>query len=162
MGFSAAPNFILTQGHSSNVARGSWEAVRNVLVEGELPRWIKELMFVAISVDRHCTYCAAAHVACCRMLNVNPEWTDAVEHSNLELISDPKLKAMIEFAVRCARRPQSLVSGDFNHLRSFTLRDSEIMEIIGMAALAVYANIIADATAMQGDEMFSQLEKVTQ
>jgi len=32
-----------------------------------------------------------------------------------------------------------------------------IMELISMAALAVYANIIADATAMEPDTMFDDL-----
>ncbi len=31
------------------------------------------------------------------------------------------------------------------------------MELVAMSALAVYANIIADATAMEADEMFSRL-----
>jgi len=31
------------------------------------------------------------------------------------------------------------------------------MEIIDMAAFAVYANIIADATAMASDDMFEKL-----
>jgi len=35
------------------------------------------------------------------------------------------------------------------------LKQSEIVEIIAMSALAVYANIIADATAMDDDEMFA-------
>jgi hypothetical protein len=35
-------------------------------------------------------------------------------------------------------------------------RQSEIMEVIAMAALAVYANTIADATGMASDEMFAQ------
>src|SRR5204863_99592 len=47
---------------------GNWEVVRNVLVTGEIPRWTKEVVFVAISKDRQCQYCAAAHLACCRML----------------------------------------------------------------------------------------------
>lgn len=40
MAFPSAPNFILTQGHSSTVARGTWDVVRNVLVLGSIPRWI--------------------------------------------------------------------------------------------------------------------------
>jgi uncharacterized peroxidase-related enzyme len=157
MGFPRAPNFILTQGHSENVARGSWEAVRNILVGGEIARWLKELMFVAISVERQCMYCAAAHVACCRMLDVNPDWVAAAEQNNLDLIGDLKLRAMVSFAVKCARNPQSLAPSDFSKMRSFGLKESEIVEIIGMAAFAVYANIIADATAMQADDMFEEL-----
>lgn len=156
MGFSEAPNFILTQGHAPNIARGTLEAVRNVLVEGCIARWIKELMFVAISVDRNCMYCSAAHLACCRMLRVNPEWTDAVRRNDTTLISDPKLRTMIEFAVKCARNPQGLSAMDFSRLRSFGLQEPEILEIIGMAAFAVYANIMADATAMPADKMFDE------
>jgi hypothetical protein len=31
-----------------------------------------------------------------------------------------------------------------------------LVELIAMSALAVYANIIADATAMEADEMFAK------
>src|SRR6187551_1449775 len=72
MSFPSPPNFIMTQGHSPSAARGTWEVVRNVLVSGEIPRWTKEMMFVAISKDRGCHYCEAAHIACCRMLGVEP------------------------------------------------------------------------------------------
>src|ERR1700745_1936235 len=71
MAFPSPPNFIMTQGHSATVARGTWEVVRNVLVLGEIPRWTKEMIFVAISHDRNCKYCEAAHLACCRMLGVD-------------------------------------------------------------------------------------------
>ena len=37
------------------------------------------------------------------------------------------------------------------------LKQSEIVELIAMSAFADYANIIADATAMDPDEMFSTL-----
>src|SRR5688572_18633815 len=157
MGFPSAPNFIMTQGHAPNVARGSWLAVKNILVEGQIARWIKELMFVAISVERHCMYCSAAHAACCRMLKVNPEWTEAATQGNVNAITDPKLRDMILFAQKAARSPQSLSPADYSGLRSYGLKQPEIMEIIGMAAFAVYANIIVDATAMDNDAMFEQL-----
>ncbi|HWJ00067.1 MAG TPA: hypothetical protein VNU96_13690 [Burkholderiales bacterium] len=157
MHFSAPPNFIMTQGHAPNVARATWEAVRNILVGGIIPRWIKELMFVAISVDRQCMYCAAAHVACCGMLDVNPEWTQATAQSNVDAISDPKLRDMIKFALKCSRSPQGLSPEDFSGLRAYGLQVAQIMEIIDMAAFAVYANIIADATAMASDDMFEKL-----
>ncbi len=157
MGFPSPPNFIVTQGHAPNVARGSWEAVKNILVSGQVPRWIKELMFVAISVDRQCAYCSAAHVACCRMLHVNPQWTEAASHNNLGAIADLKLRDMIQFGLKASRSPQSLAPEDFSRLRSHGLQQSEIMELIGMAAFAVYANIIADATAMDSDAMFEQV-----
>src|SRR5687767_11829380 len=60
MSFPSPPNFIMTQGHSLAMARGTWEVVRNVLVCGDIPQWTKEMMFVAISKDRTCRIIADA------------------------------------------------------------------------------------------------------
>lgn len=156
MSFPSPPNFIMTQGHSSTVARGTWEVVRNVLVMGEIPRWTKEMMFVAISKDRGCRYCAAAHTACCRMLGVTPALLEDLVR-DVNGMSDPKLRDMILFALKCSRDPQSLTERDYDQLRQHGLKQSEIMEMIAMSAFAVYANVIADATAMEPDEMFATI-----
>jgi uncharacterized peroxidase-related enzyme len=153
MRFASAPTFITTQGHSATAVRGTWDLVRGILVSGELARWIKEIMFVAISHDRRCRYCKAAHIACCRMLKVDPEWIE-LAIGNVELIPDPKLRDMVQFARKCARAPQSLTAEDYAGLRSHGLAEKEIVEIITMAGLAVYANIVADATGMEDDPMF--------
>ena len=156
MSFPSPPNFIMTQGHSLAMARGTWEVVRNVLVCGEIPRWTKEMMFVAISKDRTCRYCTAAHFACCRMLGVEPDTLDRLV-DDITTLNDAKLREMILFAVKCSRNPQSLTDDDYDKLRRHGLTQSEIVEIVGMSALAVYANIIADATAMDPDEMFNSI-----
>jgi uncharacterized peroxidase-related enzyme len=156
MSFPSAPNFIMTQGHSPTVARGTWELVRNVLVMGEIPRWAKEMIFVAISKDRECRYCTAAHVACCRMLGVTPTVLEDLVR-DVNGLPDQKVREMILFALKCSRDPQSLTQRDYEQLRQHGLKQSEIMEVIAMSALAVYANIIADATAMDQDEMFATI-----
>ena len=155
MGFPAAPNFIKTQGHSLAAARGTWGLVQNVLVGGLLPRTLKEMMFVAISQSRECRYCEAAHLACCRMLGIELSQIEKLV-SNVADISPPKARDIILFGLKCARNPQSLTDGDFEGLRRHGLKQSEIMEAISMAALAVYANTIADATGMVADEMFAE------
>lgn len=153
MGFPAPPNFIKTQGHSLAVARGTWGLVQNVLVGGLLPRTLKEMMFVAISQARRCRYCVAAHLACCRMLGIEPGALESLV-ANVNDLSPPKVRDIIQFGLKCASDPQSLTDGDFADLRSHGLGQSEIIEVIAMAALAVYANTIADATGMPDDEMF--------
>ena len=155
MDFPSAPNFITTQGHSPTVARGTWEVVRNVLVTGEIPRWQKEMMFVAISKDRGCRYCEAAHIACCRMLGVK---TETLNHlvRDVTQIPDVKLREMILFALKCSKDPKAISDADYGVLRQHGLSTSEIVEVVAMSAFAVYANIIADATAMKEDEMFGK------
>jgi uncharacterized peroxidase-related enzyme len=155
MGFPAAPNFIKTQGHSLAATLGSWGLIQNVLVGGLLPRTLKEMMFVAISRSRQCRYCEAAHLACCRMLGVEPSALEELV-ANVKDISPPKVRDIILFGLKCASDPQSLTEEDFASLRRHGLAQSEIMEVISMAALALYANTIADATGMPADEMFTQ------
>jgi uncharacterized peroxidase-related enzyme len=156
MAFPRPPNFILTQGHAPMVAQDTWDLVRNVLVSGKIPRWKKELIFVAISKERGCGYCEAAHIACCRMLGVE---AGTIEHlvRDVRSISDPALRDLILFATKCAREPREVTEADYACMKSHGLDKAEIMEVIAMAGLAVYANIIADATAMDADPMFASL-----
>ncbi len=136
------------------MARGTWEVVRNILVLGEIPRWTKEMIFVAISKDRNCKYCEAAHMACCRMLGVDEKALEMLV-GNIDGMPDPKLRDMILFALKCSRYPQGLTEADYETLRQHGLPQSAILELIAMSAFAVYANIIADATAMEPDELFA-------
>ena len=156
MSFPAPPNFIMTQGHSVSAARGSWDLVRNVLVGGEIPRWIKEMVFVAISKERGCHYCEAAHLACCRMLGVDLRLLDSLV-GNIATFPDPRVRDMILFAAKCARSPQELNESDFATLRRHGLSHSQTIELIAMSGLAVYANIMADGTAMEADAMFGEI-----
>jgi uncharacterized peroxidase-related enzyme len=155
MGFPAPPNFIKVQGHSLAAASGSWALVQNTLVGGSLPRTLKEMVFAAISADRKCLYCEAAHLACCRMLGVDDETLGKLS-TNVDGIDPAKARDIVRFGVKCARDPQSLSRDDFDGLRAHGLRESELVELVSMAALAVYANIVADATAVLPDEMFGQ------
>jgi alkylhydroperoxidase family enzyme len=72
----------------------------------------------------------------------------------LDTAADPAGRDMIMFAMKCAREPQAMTTDDYDGLRKHGFSQAQIMELVGMAALAVYANIIADATGMEADRMF--------
>jgi uncharacterized peroxidase-related enzyme len=156
MSFPAPPNFIKAQGHSTTVVRATWDLVRGVLVTGLIPRFVKEMMFVVISKDRECRYCEAAHIACCRVLGVDQELLDCLIY-DIEGMTNQKHRDIILFGLKCSRNPQSLVEADFERLRQHGLGHPEIVEVIAMSGLAVYANIMADATAIEADKMFDEV-----
>jgi uncharacterized peroxidase-related enzyme len=158
MAFPAPPNFIKSQGLAATVAQGSWDLVRNVLVSGKVSRYDKELLFVTISHDRNCRYCEAAHIACCRMLGADQKLLNALIY-DLERFPDVKTRALLLFGLKCSRNPQSLTQDDFTTLRQHGFSDSDILEIIAMSALAVYANIMADAIGMEADAMFDEVAR---
>jgi alkylhydroperoxidase family enzyme len=90
------------------------------------------------------------------MLGVKPELLESMVR-NLDNMPDPKLRDMVKFAVKCSRDPQRVNQKDYESLRQHGFTTSHIVEIIAMSAFAVYANIIADATAMESDQMFDKL-----
>ena len=87
------------------------------------------------------------------MLGVSPELLEELV-KDVNNLPEKQLRAIVIFALKCSRDPQSLTEKDYEQLRKHGLGHSEIIEIIAMSAFAVYANIIADATAMNADEMF--------
>lgn len=88
------------------------------------------------------------------MLGVKPDLLESLVR-DIHTIPNQKLRDMIVFAVNCSRNPKALTDTDYDSLRQHGLNKPEIMEIIAMSAFAVYANIIADATAMEADPMFN-------
>ena len=67
---------------------------------------------MAISQDRNCRYCSAAHIACCRMLGVHPNVLESMVR-NIDNHSDPKLPIRWHLresapAIRRALRPQTI------------------------------------------------------
>jgi len=149
MQFPSPPNFITVQGHSNAATRGIWELLKNVLLGGTIPRWKKELIIVAISRDRNCQYCEAAHLACCTMLGVGAEYMVR----DVNGLPDAVLRDSILFAMKSARDPRGLTDSDFAVLAKHGIPQSEMIELISVSGLAVYLNIIADATAVETDAM---------
>jgi alkylhydroperoxidase family enzyme len=90
------------------------------------------------------------------MLGVDPETMNELVN-NVAILSPAKTRDLLAFAVKCARDPQSIGEEDFATLRGHGLSQEEIVEAIAMSALAVYANIMADATGVEDDVMFSTL-----
>lgn len=153
-GFPEVPNFIRMQGGSPSVLAGTWGLVQNVLGRGRLPRTVKELIWVAIAVDRECVYCEHAHIACCRILGVDERTIRALREGLKEDLPED-LRDIIGFATHCAAAPHELCAEDFDRLRRHGLSTQEILEVIATASAAVYAIIIADATKLETDAMFN-------
>lgn len=154
MGYPDVPSFIASQGGSPTMLEGTCSVVESLLLKGALPRATKELIFLAVAADRECEYCKEAHAACCRMLGVEDETIEVVR-SGLQGKLPEHIREILLFAIKCAAAPQELTEEDFAHLRKHDLTQQQILEVIAISALAVYATIIADAMLLEPDKMFS-------
>ncbi len=90
------------------------------------------------------------------MRGVAPSLLDALV-KDVKSLSNQKLRDIILFGLKCSRKPQSLSETDYKKLRCHGLGQPEILELIAMSGLAVYANIMADGNCMEEDTIFAGL-----
>lgn len=152
------PNFFKTLANAPIVAQGTWSVYRDVGHYGKVPKSIKEMLFVAVSQARGCKYCEAAHQAICRLFGVDKETLETLAR-DLNELKPGRTRDVIKFGVKAALEPQSIAQEDYDGLRRHGLSDEEIVEVIGMAAFSVYANIVADATRVETDAEFDRIIK---
>lgn len=124
-----------------------------------LPQSITSIIFYTVAQKSDCTYCTAAHEVTCRTLGVD-EATLATIAENLGELNPERIRAIIEFAVKTAKYPQTLVPEDYENLRSRGISNDEIVQIINVAGFAVYLDIVADALKVEVDpELTEALSK---
>jgi uncharacterized peroxidase-related enzyme len=156
MGFPEVPNFLQIQGVAPSILAATWGLVEHVLLEGSLPRATKELIFLAVAMDRECEYCKEAHAACCRILGVDESTVQSVMAGLAgEIPADTR--DVLRFAIKCSTAPQELDDQDFAILREAKLDSPQIFEVIATSALALYATTIADSTLIEKDKMFDSM-----
>ncbi len=128
-----------------DLLRAAWGLVRGLLVEGELPACIKQMIVVAISSQNRCRYCEITHTGALHALGID-EATIRSCASDPELLelSSPHREA-VALAVRASDSPQSVSADDLAVLKDKGLREGEIMEVLLLAAFTSFVNTWADA-----------------
>jgi len=66
------------------------------------------------------------------------------------------MRAIVEFAVKASRNPQSLVPEDYERVRAQGVTDEELVEIILIAAMGKYLDTLADALKIEVEPMIAQ------
>ena len=145
------PNFFKTLANNPTVVQGTWSVYRDVSSQGFIEEALKEMIFVAISAAKKCTYCEAAHLAFCRILKVDPESCKNLV-SNIDALRPARVRDIVRFAVKAGTTPQDLTEKDYQTLREHKLSDAQIIEIVAMSAFAVYAITVAEALKLEVDD----------
>jgi RNA polymerase sigma-70 factor, ECF subfamily len=118
-------------------------ALRNVLLtEDALSRRQKEYIVLAVSAANLNTYCVTVHGEMLRVLGVPPEASDqiAADHRHAEIPETEK--ALLDFAVRLATRPQEYGEDDVRSLRENAFGEAQILEAVVMASLTNFLNTL--------------------
>jgi uncharacterized peroxidase-related enzyme len=133
------------------VLKVTWNALKNILVKGELPRSLKELVFVAVSNEKNCNYCTDIHTAMCKLLNVNEGDIQKVLEKATNL-NPRRVKLSIDFSKKMAINPASIVEADHNTLLDSGLSKSQIFELMALVSLVNYSNTLAQGMMIDVDQ----------
>jgi uncharacterized peroxidase-related enzyme len=147
-------NWFTAQAERPDILAATWTLAKGILLHGQLPPTVKQMIAVKVSTYNRCRYCAAVHTSVLQAMGVPGEVIDRVTTDlNLAEVSPPQ-RAILQFAMKVARDPKSLTDGDFQNLQDLGLSDGETMEVAMMAAYTNFINLWADVSGipLEGDE----------
>ncbi len=153
LGFGIVPNLFKSMAINPAFLETSWNKFRDTILQGELPRTLKEMVGVAISQSNQSEYALRVHLHGLSALGMSEEVLEMLV-SDFEACPLPKReKAVIRFGLLAGTRPQELTSADYDGLREQGLDESEIFEIIATANLFTQVNQYTDAIALEIDKL---------
>lgn len=144
-------NWFASQSTRPDILAGTWSLTRNLMLEGELPPIVKQMIVVTISVQNNCNYCKCVHGHVLSALGVSEQIIESC-------ISDPELtavqqphRAILEFALKISARPAEVDKQDYDLLLEQGISQQEILEIIALSAYCNFINTWADLSQIPVD-----------
>ena len=141
-------NFLKAFGNNERVLRGFWSILKNVLLSGEVPMLLKQLILFRISVEYGNTYCASLHGQ--TILRIDPTITYdellTISHGG-KLDIPASYEVALDLITQMALQPKTVAREDFNfeeQLRDEGFSEQEIDELISVAGFGVLLNTMTD------------------
>jgi uncharacterized peroxidase-related enzyme len=155
-GFSPVPNWFTSMSSRPDLMAMNFQLSQSLLMNGQLPPSIGQMVVLAVSVQNKCKYCTVAHSAQARMVGV-PDDVVAGLADGLDLAKlAPVDRTLVSFALKAARDPNSVEQADVDQLREQGLSDGEIMELIMLVGYTHLINTWSDVSAIETDLMWQK------
>lgn len=145
------PNYIKGFGESPATLEFYLDMMGSYYANISLPQSLLSMIAFTIAKKANCAYCSAFHEVTCRTLGVD-ETTLTALSENLGEVNPERIRAIIEFALKAAKYPQTIVSDDYQSLRDLGISNDEIVQIIFVAGMGVFSDILADSTKLTVDK----------
>jgi len=149
--FGMVPNLFRAYANHPPLLEANWFKVKKVMMEGILPRKVKETIAVVVSRDNSCNYCVAAHEAALRSIGVSSEEIRAIETDLEQADFSPKEQALIKFARQANSDPLRIKDTEIEALRALGADDAELVEALGVMELFVGFNKFLDSLQIEID-----------
>ncbi|MGH9116121.1 MAG: peroxidase-related enzyme [Acidimicrobiales bacterium] len=120
----------------------------------------REMIVVATSAARDCTYCVVAHGAILRIRAKDPFISDLVATNYRQAPITDRQRAMLDYAVKLSTLPETVTEADQQTLREAGFDDEDIWDISMIAAFFALSNRMAHAIALRPNDEFFLMGRV--
>ena len=152
------PNVFLALAHRPDEFRAFFAYYDALMLrDSGLSKAEREMIVVATSAANGCQYCVVSHGALLRIYAKNPILADqlAVNYRHADITA--RQRAMLDFAVKMARRSEEIEEEDLQILRGEGFSDEDVWDIGAITALFAMSNRLAHLTNMRPNEQFFSL-----
>lgn len=113
LGFGIVPNLFKSMAISPDFLEASWKKFHSTILQGEVPRTIKEMIGIAISQANGSRYALEVHLHGLSVLGIGEEvlQTLVCDFANCPL--PEREKAVISFGLLAASKPRKLTEADY-------------------------------------------------
>ncbi len=153
LGFGIVPNLFKSMASSPNFLKTNWFHFRSTVLQGLLPRTLKEMVGVAISQVNDSQYALKVHLHGLTALGISEEVLRLLVADFANCPLPERQKSIITFGVKAATKPQSITTADYQHLRDQGLDEAEIFEVIATANLFTGINQYTDSIDLEIDSL---------
>ncbi len=150
------PNVFLALAHRPAEWRAFF-AYHDALMDTESPMLTKadrELIVVATSAANNCLYCVVAHGAIARIRARNPRIADQVATDWRKADLTPAQSAMLDFAVRLATDPVSVLPQHLDALRQHGFSEDDVWDIGSIVSFFAMSNRLVHLAAVPPNDEF--------
>ena len=149
------PNVFLGLAHRPAELR-AFLAYHDALMERDsgLSKAEREMVVVATSAARDCTYCVVAHGAILRIRAKDPLIADHLATNWRAAPVTPRQRALLAYAVKLSTTPELVEDDDLAQLRAVGLSDDDIWDVGAVTAFFAMSNRLAHAMALVPNEQF--------
>lgn len=151
LGFGFVPNLFAEADSAPNVQNALWNAFREIMLRGVLPRTLKEMMAIVVSRVNGSTYARSVHLHALMVQGVEAEVLGALGRGTPPEGVSTRTIALLHFAEAASLRPSDPAS--VAGLEAAGFDEVEVREAVAVVGLFRMINAWTDLLAIPVDDL---------
>ncbi|AGB40765.1 hypothetical protein Halha_0794 [Halobacteroides halobius DSM 5150] len=127
----SVPNLFRTLGHKPDTLRATWELMESVMKDDLLPRKLKKLVALRVSILNQADYCIDKHYQSLQQIGYSTDVLERVKVGEYEYLTEIEAR-VLRFIDKCLDQNYQLQEPDFTELH-FT--EEELLELVTVIQL---------------------------